>query len=124
MEWEFRGNTIFVISSTAPGLFKIRYIPLINLVNVTTDQILINNAVEAISHYAAHELFRRRGQLMNATAALGNGEEPGKIPTGAKGFAALILDHLVLNEQEIPRRGVRFGEGEIFNESIGGPILG
>ena len=124
MEWEFRGNTIFVVASTSTGLFKLTYVPLLGLVNVTTDLILINNAVEAIAHYAAYELLRARGQLMNAAAVLGNGEEPGKVPTGAKGFAAMVLDHLILNEQEIPRRGVRFGEGEVFNESIGGPILG
>jgi hypothetical protein len=118
IEWEFRGNTIFVIASQSGGLFRITYIPLLGLVNLTTDPIFINNAVEAIAHYAAYELTRARGQLMNAMAILGNGEDPGKIPTGAKGFASMLLDHLVLNEQEIARRGGRFTEGDVTNGGI------
>lgn len=113
VEWEFRGNTIFVIAPSQPGMFRFSYTPLLANVALVTDPILINNAKEAIANYAAYELFQARGQMINASARLGNGEDPGKVPTGAKGFAALVLDHLILNEQEIPRRGARFAASEI-----------
>lgn len=118
IEWEFRGNTIVVIDGQSTGMFKLTYIPLLQQVNLVTDPILINNSIEAIAHYAAHELFRARGQMQNAMMALGNGEDAGKVPTGAKGFAAMVLDHIVLNEQEIPRRGGRFTETDIMNDGI------
>lgn len=111
-EWEFRGNNIFVISSNQAGLLKITYRSLLPIVMLTGDPILFINSVEAISHYAAYELFRRRGQMLNAQAALGDdGTRNGSIPTGAKGFASLILDHIIMDEQEIPRRGIPFGDG-------------
>ena len=113
-QWEFRGNTIFVIASQSTGQFKLTYMPLLGLVSSTSDPILINNSVEAIAHYAAYELFRARGQAMNAQMVLGDdGTRNGYIPTGAKGFAALVLDHLILNEQEIARRGQPFGNEEV-----------
>jgi hypothetical protein len=107
-EWEFRGNTIIVIASQSPGLLKLRYGALLPLLNGSSDTIGINNAVEAIAHYAASQAFDSRGQAMNASAKMGS-HDSGK---GAVGFADMILDHIVLNEQEIPRRGERFGDGE------------
>jgi hypothetical protein len=110
-EWEFRGNTIYVVSSSQGGLIKLTYHPLLTQVNLTTDPITIQNAVEAIAHYAAYELFRRRGQRMQMMDAMGDdGSRNGGVPFGAKGFAAMLLDHIILNEQEIPRRGGRFNE--------------
>lgn len=113
-EWEFRGNSIIVNSASQGGLIKLTYRPLLGSISLTTDQILIQNSVEAISHYAAYELFRRRGQRMQMIDALGDdGSRNGGVPFGAKGFAGLVLDHIILNEQDIPRRGQRFQETEV-----------
>lgn len=115
-DWEFRGSSIIVNSSNAPGLLQLTYRSLLPAIALTTDPVLIPNAIEAIAHYAAYELFRRRGQMVNAMAAMGDdGSRNGNIPMGAKGFASMILDHLVLNEQEIPRRGQRYSNGGYDN---------
>lgn len=110
-EWEKRGHTIIVASGNQAGLLKLTYDSLVPTLTLTTDQIVMQNAIEALAHYAASELFRRRGQMNQMQAAMGDdGSRNGSIPFGAKGFASLILDHIVLDEQDIPRRGVRFTE--------------
>lgn len=113
-EWTRRGHTIVVVSGNTPGLLKLTYRSLLPTINLTTDPILIPNAIEAIAHYAAAELFRRRGQMVNMQTAMGDdGKKNGGIPFGAKGYASMVLDHIIMNEQEVPRRGVRFGAGSL-----------
>lgn len=119
IEWERRGQSIFVNSGNMPGYLKLTYISLVPSIALVTDSIKINNAVEALAHKAAAELAGRRGQWMTMNAMIGTDGTTGNggIGTGAKHYAAMILDHLVMDEQEIPSRGARFGEGGVDNVS-------
>lgn len=119
LEWERRGQSVIINSGTMPGYIKFTYISLVPSIALITDPIKINNAVEALAHKAAAELASRRGQWMTMNAMIGDDgtTKNGGIGTGAKGYAAMILDHLVMDEQDIPSRGTRFGEGGVDNVS-------
>lgn len=111
IEWEWRGQTIFLTSGNQNGFLKITYKSLLPDIVLTTDPIEMANVKEAMAHFAASELARRRGQWQLMTSLIGDdGTRNGGIGYGAKMFAALALDHIILNEQDIPRRGARFSE--------------
>jgi hypothetical protein len=99
-EWEWRSRSIWVISANQPGLLRLRYISLLPTLSVATDPILITNVTESLAHRTAFEAYARRGQIPLSQAAKGN----------AKEFMDQVLDHLVLNDQYIGRRGQRFGD--------------
>jgi hypothetical protein len=117
-EWEWRGQTIFVNSGNQNGFIKLTYRSLVPSISLTTDSLAIANTLEAMAHYAASELARRRGQWQLMQSLIGDdGMRNGGIGTGAKFFASLALDHIIMEEQEIPSRGARFGEAAVDNIS-------
>lgn len=110
LEWERRGNSIIVNSGTTAGLIKLFYDGLLPLVNGSGDNILIDNAVEAIAHFTAAQAFGRRGQVANSAAMMGSVNSK----TGAVFFADMILSHIIRDEQEISRRGQSFSGNDGF----------
>jgi hypothetical protein len=99
-EWEWRGRSIWVIAANQNGLIRLRYLSLLPLLFLSADQILITNAVEAMSHRTAYEAYKRRGQVPLAQSEKADAQE----------FMDQLLDHLILNDQYIGRRGQRFGD--------------
>jgi hypothetical protein len=98
-EWEWRGRSIWVIAANQNGLLRLRYLSLLPLLLLSGDQVLITNAVEAMAHRTAYEAYKRRGQVPLAQSEKADAQE----------FMDQMLDHLILNDQYVGRRGQRFG---------------
>lgn len=110
-EWEWRNRSIWVVSANQPGLLKLKYLSLLPQLSIAADSVLITNVLEAMAHRAAYYAFKRRGQI-----PLSQSEK-----ADAKEFMDQVLDYLVLNDQNIARRGARFGDamtdGDITNRT-------
>jgi hypothetical protein len=99
-EWEWRNRSIWVVSANQPGLIRLRYVSLLPTLSIAPDPVLITNVLEALAHRTAYEAYKRRGQVPLAQSEKAD----------AKEFMDQVLDHLILNDQYIGRRGERFGD--------------
>ena len=110
-EWEWRNRSIWVISTNQPGLLRIRYLALLPQLSIAPDPVLITNVLEAMAHRAAYYAYKRRGQIPLSQSEKADASE----------FMNQILDYLVLNDQNVVRRGTRFGDamsdGDITNRT-------
>lgn len=103
-------------------LLRLTYLSLFPDVVDASSEILIDNAVTALSHYTAAVAYASRGQNELAQAQMGSNEE-NKFP-GALGMLDATITLLIMNLQYTPTRGAPFGGGSPWGWGWGlsGPV--
>lgn len=100
--WAYRNRTILVNKATQGGLLRLTYFSLLADPTGTSSQILMDNVVEALAYFAAMDAYGSRGQI---------GQMDVMLKLGASQLDNLV-SHIILNQQMIPHRGIKFSGQE------------
>jgi hypothetical protein len=107
--WSWQNRSLLMVAPSSPGLLRFDYIGMLPDPQGSSDLVFMDLAVDALAHRTAALAAASRGMVQQAALEMGR-DDP---PTGAQGFASQLIRLLVLHQQQIPRRMVRYSAGSL-----------